>query len=95
MWCIFTAKCLNNISKTKQQFLYLTITRDPPNFTTTKLNISNFKTELWPNTDVVCLKINIFLISIILFSVSHNYSYKCKHGTNRRFCCKCVCKIYQ
>ena len=58
MWCIFTAKCLNinnnNISKTKQ-FLYLTITRDPPNFTTTKLNISNFKTELWPNTDVVCL----------------------------------------
>ena len=24
MWCIFTAKCLNNISKTKQQFLYLT-----------------------------------------------------------------------
>ena len=72
MWCIFTAKCLNNISKTKQQFLYLTITRDPPNFTTTKLNISNFKTELWPNTDVVCLKINIFLISIILFSVSQN-----------------------
>ena len=67
MWCIFTAKCLNNISKTKQ-FLYLTIARDPPNFTTTKLNISNFKTELWPNTDVVY----IFLISIILFSISQH-----------------------
>ena len=54
MWCIFTAKYLNNISKTKQ-FFFLTITRDPPNFITTELNISNLKTELWPNTDVVCL----------------------------------------
>ena len=51
MWCIFTAKYLNNIFKTKQ-FLYL---RDALNFTTTKLNIPNFKTELWPNTEAVCL----------------------------------------
>ena len=69
IWCIFTAKYLNNISKTKQ-FLYLTIIRDPPNFTTTKINISNFKTELWPNTDdVVCL---YFFDFYNFFSVSQN-----------------------
>ena len=69
IWCIFTAKYLNNISKTKQ-FLYLTIIRDPQNFTTTKLNISNFKTELWPNTDdVVCL---YFFDFYNFFSVSQN-----------------------
>ena len=67
MWCIFTAKCLNNISKTKQ-FLYLTIARDPPNFTTTKLNISNFKTKLWPNTDVVCLYFLDFYNFVFSFS---------------------------
>ena len=42
--------------------------RDPLNFTTTKLNISNFKTELWPNTDVVCLYFLNFYNFVFSFS---------------------------